>query len=135
MTALELLGECTILIDCDVLQADGGTRTASITGGYLALAQARERACGRPVDAGGSSLRRRAWPRSAPASSATSRCSTSATRRTRRAEVDFNVVMTGAGRLSRCRGRPRGSRSSRAQLDELVTWPRGGIERLIEFQR
>src|SRR5437867_6579182 len=40
ITALERLGECTIWIDCDVLQADGGTRTASITAGYLALAQA-----------------------------------------------------------------------------------------------
>src|SRR5213594_4653931 len=40
VTALERMGECTIWIDCDVLQADGGTRTASITAGYLALAQA-----------------------------------------------------------------------------------------------
>src|SRR5439155_1425948 len=43
VTALEKMGECTIWIDCDVLQADGGTRTASITAGYLALAQAVSR--------------------------------------------------------------------------------------------
>src|SRR5438552_8332305 len=46
VTALERLGECTFWIDCDVLQADGGTRTASITAGYLALAQAVARLSG-----------------------------------------------------------------------------------------
>ena len=78
---LEALGERTVWVDCDVLQADGGTRCAAICGGYVAL----HRALSGLVDAG--KLRGcrspRVWPPSPAASSRERRCSTSTTRRTR----------------------------------------------------
>ena len=82
VTDLSRLGERTITVDCDVLQADAGTRTASITGGYIALAIAL-----RGLAADGQGARRSplatAWPPSASASSTARRGSTSATTRTR----------------------------------------------------
>ena len=78
----EALGERTVYIDCDVLQADGGTRCASITGGYVAL----ELACRRLVDEGKlaqAPARPARSPRSRAGSSTARRCSTSTTPRTR----------------------------------------------------
>ena len=133
VTALERLGEGTFWIDCDVLQADGGTRTASITAGYLALAQAigRMAAAGAvpgdvledsvaAVSAGivdGQLLLDLAYEEDA------------------RAEVDFNVVMTGAGQLVEVQGTAEGKVFTREQLDGMVDLAAGGIERLTEFQR
>jgi ribonuclease PH len=133
ITALERMGECTIWIDCDVLQADGGTRTASITAGYLALAQAVERLGERgalPADVlhdtvaavsvglvGDELLLDLAYEEDA------------------RAEVDFNVVMTGSGGLVEVQGTAEGTPFSRAQLDEILDLSRSGIDRLTEFQR
>ena len=102
------LGENTIALDCDVLQADGGTRTAAITGAYVALADAvtwlrRRKALAGPeplscsVAAVSVGRRRRARPGS-----------TCRTRRTSRAEVDMNVVCTGAGDVRRGAGHRRG---------------------------
>ena len=77
------LGENTIVLDCDVLQADGGTRTAAITGAYVALADAIAWAKGEKlVKAGREPLTGTVAAVSASASSAACRCSTSATRRT-----------------------------------------------------
>ena len=103
------LGENTIVLDCDVLQADGGTRTAAITGAYVALADAVEPGCAasgalkarRAADG----LGRRGVGRHRRRRAA---CSTSATRRTSRAETDMNVVMTGDGRVRRGAGHRRG---------------------------
>src|SRR5947209_5807883 len=94
VTALERMGETTIWIDCDVLQADGGTRTASITAGYLALAQA---------------VRKLAGDRALPEDVLTDSVAAVSVgvvgdellldlcyEEDARAEVDFNVVMTGA---------------------------------------
>ncbi len=133
VTALERMGECTIWIDCDVLQADGGTRTASITAGYLALAQAVGRLQERgavPADVlqdtvaavsvglvGDELLLDLAYEEDA------------------RAEVDFNVVMTGSGGLVEVQGTAEGTPFSRAQLDEILDLSRSGIDRLTEFQR
>ena len=118
VTALEKMGECSILIDCDVLQADGGTRTASITAGYLALAQAVARLAG---------------DGSVPADVLTDAVAAVSAgivgdellldlcyEEDARAEVDFNVVMTGAGSLVEVQGTAEGTPFSRAQLDELV---------------
>jgi ribonuclease PH len=132
ITALERMGECTIWIDCDVLQADGGTRTASITAGYLALAQAVGRLQERgalPADVledtvaavsvglvGEELLLDLAYEEDA------------------RAEVDFNVVMTGSGGLVEVQGTAEGTPFSRAQLDEILDLSRSGIDRLTEFQ-
>ena len=102
----EALGERTLWLDCDVLQADGGTRCAAISGAYVA---ARARA--RPLRALEGADRLRSPP-SRSASSTASRCSTSTTPRTRRAETDMNVVMT-ARRPAR---RGAGDRRARAVL-------------------
>jgi ribonuclease PH len=133
VTALERLGECTIWIDCDVLQADGGTRTASITAGYLALAQALRVLAERellPADAlndsvaavsagivGDQLLLDLCYEEDA------------------KAEVDFNVVMTGSGDLVEVQGTAEGRPFSRAQLDELVSLAATGIAHVTEFQR
>jgi ribonuclease PH len=133
VTALERMGECTFWIDCDVLQADGGTRTASITAGYLALGQAVRRMAESgavPVDVlteevaavsagvvGDELLLDLAYEEDA------------------RAEVDFNVVMTGSGRLVEVQGTAEGTPFGREQLDAMLDLTSGGIEQLVEFQR
>jgi ribonuclease PH len=133
ITALGRMGECTIWIDCDVLQADGGTRTASITAGYLALAQA----LGRLEESG--SVPAGVLLDSVAAVSAgivgdellVDLCY----EEDARAEVDFNVVMTGSGDLVEVQGTAEGRPFSRGQLDELVRLAANGIEQLTEFQR
>jgi ribonuclease PH len=133
VTALERMGECSIWIDCDVLQADGGTRTASITAGYLALAQA----VGRLAEAG--TMPTDVLPDSVAAISAgivqddllLDLCY----EEDARAEVDFNVVMTGSRRLVEVQGTAEGKAFSREQLDALLDLASSGIEQLTEFQR
>jgi ribonuclease PH len=133
ITALERMGESTIWIDCDVLQADGGTRTASITAGYLALAQA---------------VRRLAEEGSLPADIFTDTIAAVSAgivgedllldlcyEEDAKAEVDFNVVMTGAGRLVEIQGTAEGKPFTREQLDALVDLAAEGIQQLTEFQR
>jgi len=133
VTSLERMGECSIWIDCDVLQADGGTRTASITAGYLALAQA----VGRLAEAG--TVPADVLPDSVAAISAgivqddllLDLCY----EEDARAEVDFNVVMTGSGQLVEVQGTAEGKAFSREQLDALLDLASSGIEELTEFQR
>jgi ribonuclease PH len=133
VTALERMGECTIWIDCDVLQADGGTRTASITAGYLALAQA----VGRLGDSG--RIPRRVLTDSVAAVSVgivgEEMLLDLSYEEDARAEVDLNVVMTGGGGLVEVQGTAEGKPFSREQLDALLDLSREGIERLTEFQR
>src|SRR5881397_1295964 len=133
VTALERMGESTIWIDCDVLQADGGTRTASITAGYLALAQA----VGRLAESG--VLPADVLPDSVAAVSAgivgeellLDLCY----EEDARAEVDFNVVMTGTGQLVEVQGTAEGKAFSRRQLDSMIDLAADGIEQITEFQR
>ena len=133
VAALERMGECTIWIDCDVLQADGGTRTASITAGYLALAQAVGRL------AAGGALPGDVLPDSVAAVSAgivgeellLDLCY----EEDARAEVDFNVVMTGTGQLVEVQGTAEGKAFSRRQLDSMIDLAADGIEQITEFQR
>ena len=133
VTALDRMGECTLWIDCDVLQADGGTRTASITAGYLAMAQA---------------LRHLAGSGDVPEgvlndSVAAVSCGIVGEEmlldlcyeEDARAEVDFNVVMTGAGDLVEVQGTAEGEPFSREQLDRLVDLASAGVLELTEFQR
>jgi ribonuclease PH len=128
----EALGERTIYIDCDVLQADGGTRCASITGGMVALALA----CDRLVAAG--TLERSPLTGTVAAVSAGmvdgialldldySEDST--------AEVDANVVMTGDGGLVEVQATAERTPLSRAHLDDLLALAAGGIEQLRALQ-
>jgi ribonuclease PH len=133
VTALERMGECTIWIDCDVLQADGGTRTASITAGYLALAQAFKRLAEQK------SVKPDVLPDSVAAVSAgivgeellLDLCY----EEDAKAEVDFNVVMTGSGDLVEVQGTAEGRAFSRQQLDALIDLAAQGIQQLTDFQR
>jgi ribonuclease PH len=128
----EALGERTIWIDCDVLTADGGTRTAAITGGYVALALA----CARLIAEG--KLERLPLNGSVAAISCGivdgvplldldySEDST--------AEVDANVVMTGEGGLVEVQATAERTPLSRAHLDELLALAADGIGRLRSAQ-
>jgi ribonuclease PH len=133
VTALERMGECTIWIDCDVLQADGGTRTASITAGYLALAQAIQRLAEEKT------VKADVLADSVAAVSAgvvgEELLLDLAYEEDAKAEVDFNVVMTGSGDLVEVQGTAEGRAFSRQQLDALIDLAAGGIQQLTEFQR
>src|SRR5437016_5237384 len=120
---LTALGERSILIDCDVIEADGGTRTASITGGYVALVLALER-----LRAAGE-LRRLPLTGSVAAVSAgivDGRVLLDlAYAEDSRAEVDLNVVMTGAGRYVEVQGTAEGKPFTESQLARLLGGARG----------
>lgn len=133
VTRLEALGERTVWIDCDVIQADGGTRTASVTGGFVALVFALQRLRERgalarvPVTGhvaatsvgivGGSPLLDLAYEEDA------------------NAEVDMNVVMTGDGRFVEVQGTAERAPFSRTSHDALLKLAETGIRRLVEMQR
>jgi ribonuclease PH len=130
---LDRLGECTIWIDCDVLQADAGTRTASITAGYLALALAIRTLRERDI------VRRDVLTDSVAAVSAGIVDGVPVLdlsyEEDARADVDFNVVMTGAGRLVEIQGTAEGEAFSRDELTALVDLAETGIAKLTEMQR
>ncbi|MBA3728418.1 MAG: ribonuclease PH [Actinobacteria bacterium] len=133
VTTLGDMGEGTIWVDCDILQADGGTRTASITAGYLALAQAIR------------GLREQGSVSKEVLADSVAAVSVGligeelfldlSYEEDSRAEVDFNVVMTGSGGLVEVQGTAEGTPFSRDQLDALLDLAGDGIERLTEFQR
>jgi ribonuclease PH len=133
VTDLTALGERTVTIDCDVLQADAGTRTASITAGYLALALALR------------GLRERGELEGDPLREAVAAVSVGIVagravldlsyEEDADAEVDFNVVMTASGALVEVQGTAEGEPFSRAQLNELVDLAELGIGRLVDVQR
>jgi ribonuclease PH len=118
------LGERTIYLDCDVLQADGGTRCASITGAYVALALA----CAR-LQAGGLLERSPLIGSVAAVSVLDLDYAEDST-----AEVDANVVMTGGGGLVEVQATAERTPLSRAHLDELLALAAGGIDRLRAVQ-
>src|SRR5437867_5787418 len=130
---LTALGERSILIDCDVIQADGGTRTASITGGYVALALALER-----LRAAGE-LRRLPLIDSVAAVSAGivgGRVLLDlAYAEDSHADVDLNVVMTGAGRYVEVQGTAEGKPFGEGQLARLLAVARTGVSDLTTLQR
>jgi len=125
---LSKLGERTIYLDCDVLQADGGTRCASITGAYVALALACTR------------LRAEGKLESSPLTGSVAAVSCGMVDGTAlldldysedsTAEVDANVVMTGEGGLIEVQATAERTPLSRAHLDELLALAGAGIERL-----
>ena len=132
VTDMAALGECSITVDCDVLRADGGTRTASITGGYVALAQAVEtleadRAAGRPI-----------LKDSVAAISVgivNDRCVLDLPyEEDARAEVDMNVVMTGSGDYVEVQGTAEAEPFSTSQLQEMLDLARIGCEAMKRAQ-
>ena len=132
VTDLETMGEVQITLDCDVLQADGGTRTASICGAYVALHDA----CSRLVKAG----RIKAHPLSEACAAVSVGVVGAlpmldlAYSEDSRAEVDMNVVMTSSGRFVEVQGTAEGAPYSRAELDELLSLAEHGIASLLEYQ-
>ncbi len=130
---LTALGERMVIIDCDVLQADGGTRTASVTGGYVALALAlRNLIQNGSVDA-------RVLTSSVAAVSVGLISGQAMLdlcyEEDSRAEVDFNVVMNAAGRYIEIQGTAEGKPFSGAELSRFLMLAQRGIEQLMAAQR
>jgi len=133
VTNLHALGERTIWIDCDVIQADGGTRTASITGSFVALALAIEK------------LRERDVIRSIPLSDYVAATSVGivdgealldlAYDDDSRADVDMNIVKTGNGRFIEVQGTAEAMPFGRDALMTLLDLADHGIKQLVEKQR
>ncbi len=133
VTNLDLLGERNFIVDCDVIKADGGTRTASITGACVALAQALNRLVtdgivgALPMNGlvgavsvgvvDGRALLDLDYPEDSSA------------------EVDFNVVMTDAGRFVELQGTAEGAAFERSMMDQLIDLGSAGIRQLNVAQR
>ena len=126
-------GEVTVTIDCDVIQADGGTRTAAVTGAYIALAAALQR-----------------WQRAGKISSSPLTGQVGAVSvgmvdgeivldldysEDGRAEVDMNVVMDGTGRFIEVQGTGEKVSFDRERLNTMLDVAQAGIERILEIQR
>ncbi|MGZ3638878.1 MAG: ribonuclease PH [Ktedonobacterales bacterium] len=130
---MRALGERTIILDCDVIQADGGTRTAAITGAWVAL----KRAC--------ANLRSRGVLAVDPVHTGLAAVSVGVVNgepmldlnyaEDSHAEVDANVVMTDKGEFVEVQGTAEGKPFSRARLDELLALAEHGINELITIQR
>ncbi|HEX2048036.1 MAG TPA: ribonuclease PH [Acidimicrobiales bacterium] len=132
VTDMKLLGERQVIVDCDVLQADGGTRTASISGAYVALHDALTRL----VTAG-----------RIPTHPVTTACAAVSVgvvdavalldldySEDVRAEVDMNVVMTSEGRFVEVQGTAEGLPFTRAELDDLLGLAEHGIASILDAQ-
>jgi ribonuclease PH len=132
VTDLQALKEGTIWIDCDVIQADGGTRTAAITGGYIALAVALKGLKEKGVVTG-EVLRDSVAAVSAGIVDGQPLLDLDYSEDSR-AEVDFNVVMTGSGHLVEVQGTAEGEPFTRQQLDAMVSLASDGIGRLTALQ-
>jgi ribonuclease PH len=130
---LEKLGERTIIIDCDIIQADGGTRTAAITGGFIALYDALDY------------LVERGEIEEVPLEDYVAAVSVGIVNSTPmldlcfeedfEAQVDMNVVMTGRGQLVEVQGTAEKRTFSQEELDELLALARKGIEELVAAQK
>jgi ribonuclease PH len=130
---LRKLGERTITIDCDVIQADGGTRTAAVSGGYVALALAVKAL----VESG--AVHRNVWR--APVAAVSVGVVQGQElldldyAEDSRAEVDLNVVMNARGRFVEVQGTAEGQPFGRETLDALLALAEKGIGELLEAQK
>ena len=133
VTNLPALGERTVWIDCDVIQADGGTRTASITGGFVAMALAMKK------------MKDLALIKDIPITDYVAATSVGivdgsalldlAYEEDSKAEVDMNFVKTGDGRFIELQGTAEGQPFDRRALDALMELADNGIKELIAMQR
>jgi len=129
---LPALGERTLLVDCDVLQADGGTRTAAVTGGYVAVVLALRR------------LREQGALAALPLKRAVAAVSVGVVagelaldlcyEEDARADVDCNVVMTDLGELVELQATAEGQPLQRQALDDLLGFAERGIRQLLQAQ-
>jgi ribonuclease PH len=129
---METLGERTLTVDCDVLQADGGTRTASITGAYVALELAIRGLVARG-DIGSSPLRQPIAATSVGLLAGEALLDLNY-EEDFRADVDFNVVMTEDGRFVEVQGSGEEAVFDRAALDRVLDLAGAGIAELIKAQ-
>jgi ribonuclease PH len=133
VTNQEALGERTVWIDCDVIQADGGTRTASITGAFVALTLALQRLVAAGI------------LKSLPLADTVAATSVGLVDgralldltydEDSRAEVDMNVVMTGGGKFVEVQATAEGRAFSGGEMQDLLALAAAGIRRLTEQQR
>jgi ribonuclease PH len=133
VTDLDALGERSLIIDCDVLQADGGTRTAAITGSHVALYQAMQ------------TLANMGMLSSIPLKSAVAATSVGIVHsymlldlcydEDSSAEVDFNVVMTSQGKFVEVQGTAEAKPFSKETIDRLLSLAEKGIEQLFQIQQ
>jgi len=127
------LGERTIKIDCDVIQADGGTRTASITGGFVALGLALMK------------IKREKLISKIPLKDYVAAISVGIVRdeilldlnyaEDSRADMDMNVVMVGAGNFVEVQGTAEGEPFPKKKMDKLLEFAQKGIEELVNIQK
>lgn len=132
VTDMVAMGELQVVLDCDVLQADGGTRTASICGAYVALHDAFTR------------LVQRGTLKTHPLGQACAAVSVGIVEAVAlldldysedsRAEVDMNVVMTSSGRFVEVQGTAEGMPFSRSELDDLLGLAEHGIAQILDLQ-
>jgi len=130
---LDRLGERTLIVDCDVLQADGGTRTAAVTGGYVAVALALRRLAERdvvPLE----TLKPPVAAVSVGVVDGEARLDLCYVE-DRDAEVDLNVAITDDGRLIEVQGTAEGEPFSRQTLDRMLNLAEQGVAHLIRRQR
>jgi len=130
---LRAIGERSIIVDCDVLQADGGTRTAAVTGGFVALVEAI------------AALREERVIRQNPIRDLVAAVSVGIVggemlldlcyEEDRRAGVDLNLAMCGRGALVEIQGTAEGTPFTREQMDALVSLGQQGIQQLVAYQR
>jgi len=133
VTEMKYLGERTIWIDCDVIQADGGTRSASITGSFIALVDALNK------------LKKQGLVAKIPIKDFVAATSVGmlnkdllldlAYEEDSNADVDMNIVMTGAGEFIEIQGTSEKKTFNKAQLDKLLELAQKGIGELIDIQR
>ncbi len=133
VTNLKAIGERSIWIDCDVLQGDGGTRTAAITGSFIVLADALNK------------LKKDWVIRDIPLRDFVAATSVGIVNgemmldlcyvEDSKADVDMNIVMTFAGEFIEIQGTAERKTFSRGQMDEMLRLAEGGISKLIDIQR
>ena len=133
ITRMEALGERQILIDCDVIEADGGTRTASITGAFVALVDALRW------------LRSRVQLPGDPLKDFVAAVSVGIVgqvpmldlcyQEDSKAEVDMNLIMTGSGQLVELQGTAEGAPFSEDELDQMMSLGKAGIRKLVAQQK
>lgn len=133
VTEMKNMGERTIWIDCDVIQADGGTRTASITGSFIALVDALQKLKKTgliskvPITDYVAATRVRILKKNAILDLCYDEDS--------RAEVDMNIIMTGSGEFIEIQGTAERNPFTKEQMEELLALAKKGIEELFVIQR
>lgn len=133
VSKLEVLGEKTVWVDCDVIQADGGTRTASITGAYVALSRAASRWMARGI-VGQSPIGDAVAAVSVGVVEGETLVDLNA-KEDNHADVDMNFVITGSGKFVEVQGTAEKDPFAKATLDRMIRLARNGVREILEVQQ